>query len=75
MSPLVPACWLRDGRTDVSRPRQASARRGRRVQSPSQHLTPQPGLLTFCRYNEPTVPPFLRRNEVLIQLEEGFTWP
>jgi hypothetical protein len=28
----------------------------------------------LARYNEPTVPPFLRRNEVLIKLEQ-FSWP
>jgi hypothetical protein len=29
---------------------------------------------TLARYNEPTVPPFLRRNEVLIDLE-NYSWP
>ena len=34
---------------------------------------PLPGY-NLARYNEPTVPPFLRRNEVLVQLPE-FSWP
>lgn len=36
-------------------------------------LLPEPGY-QLARYNEPTVPPFLRRNEVLIRLE-GYVWP
>ncbi len=28
----------------------------------------------LARYNDPTAPPFLRRNEVLIKLEQ-FSWP
>lgn len=34
---------------------------------------PLPGY-NLARYNEPTVPPFLRRNEVLVQLA-AFPWP
>jgi hypothetical protein len=34
-----------------------------------------PGMgYTLARYNEPTVPPQLRRNEVLIDLED-YSWP
>lgn len=36
-------------------------------------LMAQPGHL-LARYNEPTVPPMLRRNEVLIKLDD-FSWP
>eukprot|EP00955_Chlamydomonas_euryale_P093386 364783-Chlamydomonas_euryale.AAC.7 len=36
-------------------------------------LSPKRGY-TLARYNDPTVPPAVRRNEVLIELE-GFTWP
>lgn len=36
-------------------------------------LNPEPGYV-LARYNEPTVPPAVRRNEVLIELK-GFQWP
>jgi hypothetical protein len=36
-------------------------------------LQPSAGY-TLARYNEPLVPPFLRRNEVLIDLQD-FQWP
>ena len=36
-------------------------------------LTPAPGY-RLARYNDPSVPTFLRRNEVFIQLE-NFDWP
>ena len=39
----------------------------------ADELTPQPGS-TLARYNEPSVPPPLRRNEVLIKLN-NFQWP
>ncbi len=38
-----------------------------------QGLDPAPGYV-LARYNEPTVPPAVRRNEVLIELK-GFQWP
>lgn len=36
-------------------------------------LYPRPGY-RLARYNEPTVPPFLRRNEIIIELDD-FSWP
>lgn len=35
----------------------------------ADNLDPQAGYL-LARYNEPTVPPFLRRNEILIDLPD-----
>ncbi len=49
------------------------AERGLRSALLRDGLNPAPGY-SLARYNEPTVPPFLRRNEVLIQLP-GFEWP
>jgi len=39
----------------------------------ADELSPQPGS-ALARYNEPSVPPPLRRNEVLIRLN-NFEWP
>lgn len=36
-------------------------------------LNPKPGY-TLARYNEPTVLPAVRRNEVIIELQD-FVWP
>jgi len=51
----------------------ASEERGLRGALLRDGLEPAMGY-RLARYNEPTLPPFLRRNEVLIDLPE-FEWP
>ena len=46
-----------------------SAERDLRANLLRDGLKPKAGYL-LARYNEPTAPPFLRRNEVLIDLED-----